>query len=92
VVLRGDAGDGPLGPSLLVRGAREAITQAQRFAPLGRFAQPVLVNGGPGLLVARQGEPLALMAITVRGEVITEIDVLSDPDRLARLDLTAVLS
>jgi RNA polymerase sigma-70 factor (ECF subfamily) len=92
VVLRGDAGDGPLGPSLLVRGAREAITQAQRFAPLGRFAQPVLVNGGPGLLVARQGEPLALMAITVRGEVITEIDVLSDPERLARLDLTAVLS
>ena len=32
------------------------------------------------------------MAITVRGEVITEIDVLSDPERLARLDLTTVLS
>jgi RNA polymerase sigma factor (sigma-70 family) len=92
VVLRGDAGDGPFGPSLVVRGAREAIAQAQRYAPLGKFARPVLVNGGPGLLVARQGQPLALMAATVRGDVITEIDILADPDRLARLDLTAVLS
>ncbi len=92
VVLRGDAGDGPFGPSLVVRGAREAIVQAQRYAPLGRFAQPVLVNGGPGLLVVRQGEPLALMAVTVHGDVITEIDILADPDRLARLDLTAVIA
>jgi len=91
VVLRGDAGNGPLGPSHLVRGAREVIAEAQRYAPLGKFAQPVLVNGGPGMLVARQGQPLALMAVTIRGDVITEIDILADPDRLARLDLTAVL-
>ncbi len=92
VVLRGDAGDGPFGPSLLVRGAREAIAQVQRYAPLGRFAQPVLVNGGPGLLVARQGEPLALKAVTVRGDVINEIDNHADPERLAPLDQTAVLA
>jgi RNA polymerase sigma factor (sigma-70 family) len=91
VVLRGDAGDGPFGPSRLVRGAREVIAQSKRFAPLGRFAQRVLVNGGPGVLVARTGEPLAVMAVTVRGDVIAEIDVLSDPERLARLDLTTVL-
>ncbi len=91
VVLRADAGAGPLGPSTLVRGAREVIAQAQRFAPLGRFARPVLVNGGPGFLVAREGEPLALMAVTVHDGRITEMDVLADPDRLARLDLTAVL-
>jgi RNA polymerase sigma-70 factor (ECF subfamily) len=92
VVLRADAGTGPLGPSTLVRGAREVIAQAQRFAPLARFARPVLVNGGPGFLVARDGEPLALMAMTVRDGRITEMDVLADPDRLARLDLTAVLA
>jgi RNA polymerase sigma-70 factor (ECF subfamily) len=91
VVLRADAGTGPFGPSTLVRGAREVIAQAQRFAPLGRFARPVLVNGGPGFLVARDGEPLALMAVTVHDGRITEMDVLADPDRLARLDLTAVL-
>lgn len=91
VVLRADAGAGPFGPSVLVRGAREVIAQAQRFAPLGRFARPVLVNGGPGFLVARDGEPLALMAVTVHDGRITEMDVLADPDRLARLDLSAVL-
>jgi len=91
VVLRGDAGDGPFGPSRLVRGAREVIAQSQRFAPLGRFARRVQVNGGPGILVARDGEPLAVMAVTVLGDVIAEIDILSDPERLARLDLAAVL-
>jgi len=88
IVLRADAGAGPLGPSALVRGAREVIAQAQRFAPLGRFARPVLVNGAPGFLVTRDGQPLALMAVTVQGGKITEMDVLADPDRLARLDLT----
>ncbi len=91
VVLRADAGTGPFGPSTLVRGAREVIAQAQRFAPLGRFARPVLVNGGPGFLVARDGEPLALMAVTVHAGRITEMDILADPERLAGLDLTAVL-
>ncbi|HEX9041607.1 MAG TPA: sigma-70 family RNA polymerase sigma factor [Trebonia sp.] len=91
VVLRADAGTGPFGPSTLVRGAREVIANARRFAPLGRFARPVLVNGGPGFLVVRDGEPLALMAVTVHAGRITEMDVLADPDRLARLDLTAVL-
>jgi len=91
IVLRADAGAGPFGPSVLVRGAREVIAQAQRFAPLGRFARPVLVNGGPGLLVARDGEPVALLALTVQDDRVVEMDILADPVRLAALDLTAVL-
>ena len=87
IVLRADAGGGPLGPSVLVRGAREVIAQARRFAPLGRFARPVLVNGAPGFLVARGGEPLALLAVTVRDDKITELDILADPVRLRELDL-----
>ncbi|MDX6343464.1 MAG: hypothetical protein QOH87_3602 [Trebonia sp.] len=91
IVLRADAGAGPFGPSGLTRGARAVIAQSQRFAPLGRFARPVLVNGGPGFLVVRDGEPLALMAVTVQDGRITEMDVLADPARLAALDLTAVI-
>ena len=87
IVLRADAGGGPLGPSVLVRGAREVIAQARRFAPLGRFARPVLVNGAPGFLVARGGEPLALLAVTVQHDKITELDILADPARLRELDL-----
>lgn len=90
-MLRADAGTGPMGPSQLVRGARSVIAQAQRFAPLGRFAQPVLINGAPGFLVARGGEPVALIALTVRDGRITEMDILADPARLSHLDLTGML-
>jgi RNA polymerase sigma factor (sigma-70 family) len=91
VVLRADAGDGPFGPSVRLHGASAVVAQAQRFAPLGRYARRVLVNGGPGALVARDGQPLALMAVTVAGDKITEMDILADPDRLGQLDLSAVL-
>jgi RNA polymerase sigma factor (sigma-70 family) len=90
IVLRADAGAGPFGPSVLVRGAREAMSHAQRFAPLSRFARPVLVNGAPGFAVVRNGEALALLAVTVHGDKVAELDVLADPVRLARLDLAAL--
>ncbi len=57
VVLRADAGAGPLGPSRLVNGAADVAAQAHHFAPLARFAHPVLVNGTPGFLVARAAGP-----------------------------------
>ena len=85
VVLRADAGSGPLGPSQLVRGATAVATQAGRFARLARYARPVLVNDGPGFLVARDGEPVALIGMTVRDGQIVEIDILADPERLRRL-------
>jgi RNA polymerase sigma-70 factor, ECF subfamily len=91
VVLRADAGTGPFGPSVLVRGAREVIAQAQRFASLGRFARPVLVNGAPGFLVVRDGESLALLAATVQNDKITEMDILADPVRLRELDLVGLV-
>ncbi len=91
VVLRADAGAGPFGPSVLIRGAREVIAQAQRFASLGRFARPVLVNGAPGFLVVRDGESLALLAATVQNDKITEMDILADPVRLRQLDLVGLV-
>ena len=90
VVLRADAGAGPLGPSRLIRGAVEVATQAQSFAHLSHFAYPVLVNGALGFVAAPDGQPLALASFTVRDGKITEIDILMDPDRLQRLDLSAL--
>jgi RNA polymerase sigma-70 factor (ECF subfamily) len=87
VVLRADAGAGPFGPSRLVKGASEVAAQAHRFAPLARLARPVLVNGTPGFLIARADQPLALIGLAIRDGKITEIDILADPERLARLDL-----
>jgi RNA polymerase sigma-70 factor, ECF subfamily len=88
VVLRVDAGASPFGPSRLVKGAPEVAAQAHQYARLARFARPVLVNGTPGFLVARGDQPLALIGLAVRDGKITEIDILADPDRLTRLDLT----
>jgi len=89
VVLRADAGAGPLGPSRLIRGAEEVAAEAIQFAALARFARPVLVNGAPGFLVAPHGQPFALIGLTTKHDKITEIDILADPERLNRLDLPA---
>ena len=91
VVLRADAGEGPMGPSRLITGAREVAAQAHRFAGLARFAHPVLVNGTPGFLVAPDGQPLAVIGIAVRDDKITEIDILADPERLSQLDLAGLI-
>ena len=88
VVLRADAGAGPMGPSRLVHGSRAVAGQALDFARFARFARPVLVNGTPGLIAAPDGQPISVMGVTIRGDKIIEIDVLADPERLRRLDLT----
>jgi RNA polymerase sigma factor (sigma-70 family) len=91
VVLRADTGDGPLGPSRLIRGAAAVAAQAQSYAGMARFAYPVLVNGAPGVLIAPNRKPFAVVAIAVRDDKITEIDILADPARLSRMNLTALI-
>ncbi|WP_366246836.1 RNA polymerase sigma factor SigJ [Cellulomonas sp. 73-145] len=91
VVLRADAGSGPLGPSQLVQGAPAVARQALRFASLAVHARPVVVNGRPGLLGVRDDIPFTLLSVAVRGDVIVEIDILADPQRLARLDLAGLI-
>ncbi|TVZ01434.1 sigma-70 family RNA polymerase sigma factor [Trebonia kvetii] len=91
VVLRADVGASALGPSQIVRGAHAVIAQAKRFAPLGRHSRPVTVNGSPGFMVVTNGEPFAVISLTVKEDRITEMDILADPERLARLDLSDVL-
>ena len=89
VVLRADAGAGPLGPSRLVRGSTAVAGQALRFAPIGRNARTALINGSPGLIAVQHGQPIAVLSVTTRDGTITRIDILADPERLRRLDLTA---
>ncbi|MEU5810337.1 sigma-70 family RNA polymerase sigma factor [Streptomyces sp. NPDC047718] len=84
VVARSDGG--ALRPGLVRRGARDVASQAVMFARLAQSAQPVLVNGFPGVLSrSSDGGVLSLMAFTVRGGRITALDVLADPERLAAL-------
>ena len=73
-----------------VRGAEQVARQAQAFSRLGLLRRPVLVNGAAGLIAMLEGKPFALMAFTVSGGKITEINIVRDPERLSQLDLTVL--
>ena len=88
VVLRADLGAVPAGASREVRGAEAVAGQALTYARLGLTVRPALINGVPGAVTTRDGHPVSVGAVTVRDGKIVEIDILADPERLSRLDLT----
>ncbi|MEH6375583.1 sigma-70 family RNA polymerase sigma factor [Streptomyces sp. KLMMK] len=88
VVLRADGGDTRSRLSVALTGARAVASQAARFSGLSPFARPALINGAAGVVVVVNGNPVSVMAFTVTNGRITAIEVLADPDRLRRLDLT----
>ncbi len=86
VVLRENRGSGTV---VEVRGAenvaRRATAASQRDGLVGR---PALINGTAGWVSLLDGEVYAIAALTVHNGRITIMDILLDPARLARLDLT----
>jgi len=85
VVLRVDEGTGAL---RVVRGAEAVSEQASAHAHLAEFARPAVVNGGPGGVVVQDGVAVSVVALTVAAGRIVAMDILADPERLARLDLS----
>jgi RNA polymerase sigma-70 factor (ECF subfamily) len=90
VVMRVDAGAALGAAPPVVRGAQAVADQVNRFAAGARAARPVLVNGGAGFVVIRDGVPAAVAGFTVADGRVTEMDLLVDPERLAALDLSAI--
>jgi RNA polymerase sigma-70 factor, ECF subfamily len=91
VVLRADGGAVSPGASRVVRGpqavARGALAFSRRAAP-SLVVQRALVNGAAGIVSwLPDGRPFSVLAFTVARGRIIEIDVLSDPERLRRLNL-----
>jgi RNA polymerase sigma-70 factor (ECF subfamily) len=88
VVFRVDAGGH--GPR-----ARDPITGAEAVArqilargrPFARFAQPVLVNGRAGVVVAPGGTPMAVVGFTTARGRIVAIDLITDREKLRHLPL-----
>ncbi len=87
IVERVDAGPARPDITRLVRGASVVAGRAIMFDQPSARLRPVLVNGAAGVVVTVDGEPFAVMAFTVSGGRIVEIDVLADPERLNRLDV-----
>lgn len=90
VLMRADTGTGAGRVSRLIRGARHVAQQAVTFAAYAPFARPALVNGAPGIVTAPDGRLFSVMGFTVTGGKVTEINLLADPDRLAKLEWEAL--
>jgi RNA polymerase sigma factor (sigma-70 family) len=90
VVLRADGG-AIAGLSRIVRGAGAVAAQAATFSRSSLSSQRVLVNGQIGYLSRRaDSRVFAVIAFTIAGSKVVEIDILADPERLSRLDLSAI--
>ncbi len=88
VVLRADSGALPPPATQEVRGAEQVAHLAAAFSAVARYSRPALVNGTPGLVTSTpEGEPYSVLGFTVTSGRIVQIDILADPERLAKLDL-----
>jgi RNA polymerase sigma-70 factor (ECF subfamily) len=92
VVVRSDGGPAQPGATRMVRGAaavaRSALSGARDRAAIRM--RPALVNGAAGVILSDGGQPFAVWSVTVARGKIVAITALSDPARLARLELEAL--
>ncbi len=90
VVRRADRAALPLGAATEVRGAPAVTEETVVFARRSQFAEPALVNGAVGVVVAPRGRLLLALTITIENDKIAEFDVIADPARLQQLDLAVL--
>lgn len=87
VVQRDDRQAASMGAISVLRGA-EAV--AKQVSGNARAARPALVNGAVGIVVAPLGELLFVVAVTIANDKITEMELISDRERIRRLDLAVL--
>ncbi len=90
IVLRADGG-ALTALSRVVRGASAVAAQAATFSRSSLSSQLVLVNGNLGFVSRRpDGRLFSVVGFTIAGGKVVEIDILADPERLNRLDLSGI--
>lgn len=83
--------DGGAEASVVVRGSTAVAGRALMFYRPDVLVRPALVSGTPGVVVVTaDGQPVSVMAFTVRNEKIIEIDALTDTERLGKVDLSVL--
>jgi RNA polymerase sigma-70 factor (ECF subfamily) len=90
VVLRGDFGPGAAG--FRAEGASSVAKLARSYARPERDVCAAVVNGAAGAVIFVSGRASAVMGFVVSDGRIAAIDVLADPERIAKLDLSALHS
>jgi RNA polymerase sigma-70 factor (ECF subfamily) len=87
-VLRSDPAAVPPGTPTEIRGAAAVADRAAKGG--ARAAQPALINGAVGVIVAPRGRLLMVLRFTIVNGKILEIEALADPERLSHLDLAVL--
>jgi RNA polymerase sigma-70 factor (ECF subfamily) len=87
VVRRADRLVLPAGVPPVLRGARPVAEETRTNQARARVADLVLVDGSIGFAVAPHGHLVAVLALTIDGDLVTAIDVVAEPARLAALSL-----
>jgi RNA polymerase sigma-70 factor (ECF subfamily) len=90
VVLHADKAVVPTPEPVVVRGAHTVAEGAMAATGRARFTGPALVNGSVGLAMAPRGRLFLVLVFTVTDDMITEIDVIADPERLGELELAVL--
>ena len=88
VSLRGDFG--PHADGFRAEGASTVAKLARSYAGPDREVRAAVINGAAGAVIFVAGRATAIMGFVVRDGRIAAIDVLADPARIARIDLSAV--
>ncbi|MGB8941733.1 MAG: RNA polymerase subunit sigma-70, partial [Streptomyces sp.] len=73
--------------SAVIRGARAVAEETVLLRRNARFAEPALVDGTVGVVVAPYGRLLLALLVRVEGERVAAYEVIADPERLRGLDL-----
>jgi RNA polymerase sigma factor (sigma-70 family) len=85
VVLRSDLNVLPPGAPTEIRGAEAVAGRA--IGGGARAAQPALINGSIGVIVAPRGRLLMVIRFTIKDRKIVEMEAVAHPERLRRFDL-----
>jgi RNA polymerase sigma factor (sigma-70 family) len=75
-----------------VRGAENWARGAITAARGARFAQPAMIDGTVGLVVAPKGRLFRVLRFTLAHGKITEVEIIGEPERLRQLDLAVLAS
>jgi RNA polymerase sigma factor (sigma-70 family) len=78
------------GTATTIRGAQTVAANAHAFSANARFAEPVLVDGAVGIVVAPKGKLALVLRFEVVADRITQIDIDADPQRLRSFSLAVL--
>jgi RNA polymerase sigma factor (sigma-70 family) len=88
VVLHVDAA--AAGTPTTIRGAQAVAANARAFSANARFAEPALVDGAVGIVVAPKGKLALVLRFAIVGDKISEITIDAEPTRLRGFSLAVL--